>query len=156
MPAVTLTPDDLAAFDASIPPVKAEEMCKSALAMAALVAPCITTEDFAFPDAAKTVLRDAVLRWNEAGTGAVSSTTTGPYGTTIDTRQVRRSLFWPSEIALLRDMCATGGTTSAFSIETAPVGAGGHADICSVFFGAGCSCGYVLTQAFPLYEQSDC
>lgn len=151
MPAVTITPDDLAPF-ASIPDEKAEAMIADALAMAGLVAPCITDEDFAHPDAAKAVIRGAILRWHEAGTGAVQQQTAGPYGQTLDTRQPRRSMFWPSEIEQLQSMCATDGS-GAFSIDTVPSAVIIHADICALNFGAQyCSCGAVLTQSLPLYE----
>jgi hypothetical protein len=62
----------------------------------------------------RAILRGAVLRWNEAGSGALSAQTAGPFGQTIDTRQERRGMFWPSEIVALQNLCSTnqGGSYS--------------------------------------------
>lgn len=124
MAAVTLVPADLAPF-ATIDPVKAQAMIDDALALASRVAPCINDADFAYPDAAKAIIRGAVLRWNEAGSGAAQSVQSGPFATTMDTRTQRRGMFWPSEIADLAGLCSdstAGG--KAFEIDTAPENAG--------------------------------
>lgn len=142
---------------ADIPVSKAEKMIRRAEAQARLVAPCLRTpEDLSEDDreAVTSILCDAILRWNDAGSGAVSQQTAGPFSQTMDTRQTRRSLFWPSEIDLLQKICSGDSNDGAFSIDTLG-GAGGpvHADICSLHFGAGyCSCGADLTRAYPLYE----
>ena len=121
MAAVSLTPDDLTPF-AEIDEAKAQAMIDDALALAARVAPCITDADFEFADAAKAILRAAILRWNDSGSGAVTQQTAGPYSQSYDNRSERRSLFWPSEIDALRDLCREGATTGqAFTIETAPL-----------------------------------
>lgn len=126
---IFLTPADLAPF-ATIDAAKATEMIADAEAMAALAAPCITDLEFqADPSriaAIKAVLRAALLRWHESGSGAVTQQTAGPFGQTIDTRQTRRGMFWPSEIAQLRDMCAafTNSTAgNAFELDTMPANA---------------------------------
>jgi hypothetical protein len=119
--AVTLTPDDLAPF-AEIEVSKAMAMIEDALALAARVAPCIITAEFAYPDAAKAILRGAVLRWHEAGQGAVQHQGAGPFQQSVDTRQPRKGMFWPSEITQLQDLCRDGDlTTQAFSVDTVPV-----------------------------------
>ena len=124
MPAVTITPDDLTPF-AEIDAAKAYAMIDDAMALAARVAPCILSEDFAYPDAARAVIRGAILRWNEAGTGALQSQTAGPYGVQVDTRQQRRGMFWPSEITDLARLCTDGASGGrAFEVDTAPAGAG--------------------------------
>lgn len=151
--AVILTPADLAPF-ANIDPAKAQAMIDDAMALAARVAPCITADDFAFPQAAKAILRGAILRWNDAGTGAVTQTTVGPFGQSIDNRQQRRSLFWPSEITDLESLCVSSSDQSgAFAIDTVGLTSPVHADICALNFGGlYCSCGAVLTGLYPLYE----
>lgn len=152
MTAVTLTLTDLAPF-ADIEPVKAQAMIDDALAMAERVAPCITTTEFAYPAAAKAILRGAIIRWHDAGSGALQSQTAGPFGQVVDTRQPRRGMFWPSEIEQLQDLCKGSELSGAFSIDTLPVFSGAHNDTCAINFGAlYCSCGAVLTQALPLYE----
>lgn len=153
MPAVTITTDDLTPF-ATITPAKAEAMIADAMAIATLIAPCIATDDFAHPDAAKAIIRGAVLRWNEAGSGALQQETAGPFSGTLDTRQIRRGMYWPSEITQLQDLCKDEQISVAFSIDTLPAFATGHAEICSLNFGAQwCSCGAVLTNGiYPLYE----
>lgn len=120
MAAVVLTTDDLIPF-ASIPEEKAEAMIDDALALAARVAPCILSDDFEYDAAAKAILRGAILRWNEAGTGAMQTQSAGPFGVTVDTRQQRRGMFWPTEITALQELCRDGDTTGqAFSIDTTP------------------------------------
>ncbi|WP_193314956.1 hypothetical protein [Georgenia thermotolerans] len=123
-----LVPDDLAAF-ADIEPVKAQAMIEDAEAMAALAAPCITNPDFA-ADAAllgalKAILRAAILRWNDTGSGAVTQIGAGSFQQTIDTRSgVRRGMFWPSEIEQLRDLCAkfsgNADDDAAFMVNMTP------------------------------------
>lgn len=119
MTAVSITNNDLAPF-ATIDDSKAEAMIDDALALAARVAPCILDDDFKYPDAAKAILRAAILRWNDAGTGAVTTMQSGPYAQTIDTKQSRRSMFWPSEIEELQGLCRETQEAKAFSVDTAP------------------------------------
>lgn len=153
MPAVEISPADLEPF-ATIDPVKAQAMIDDALAMAELVAPCITSTEFAHAGAAKAVIRGAILRWHDAGSGAVSSQTAGPFGQTLDTRQVRRSMFWPSEIEQLQKMCQAADTGGAWAYDTAGCLLPQHAEICALHFGADyCSCGAVLAGA-PLWETN--
>lgn len=162
---------DLAPF-ADIEAAKATEMIADAEAQAFLAARCIvnlpiapegeTVEDAALRVAKlaglKSILRGAILRWNEAGSGAFQTTSTqaGPFGQaqTYDTRQVRKGMFWPSEIEQLQGLCASGEKGKAFSIDTVGSTAAGHAPWCSLMFlGDTCSCGANLTAgAFPLYE----
>lgn len=152
MAAVVLLPVDLDPF-ASIDAVKAQAMIDDALAMAARVAPCILETTFAFDAAAKAVLRGAILRWHDSGSGALQAQQAGPFGQTLDTRQQRRGMFWPSEIEQLQDMCKGAEVSGAYSVDTVfMAGSLVHADSCSINFGAlYCSCGAVLTQSLPLY-----
>jgi hypothetical protein len=150
-----LTIDDLASF-ATIDPIKAEGMIADAVAIASLAAPCIADEAALTPlqiAAFRAVLRGAVLRWNEAGTGALSAQTAGPFSQTLDTRTQRRGMFWPSEIEQLQNICKSDGDDGgAFSLDTAGAGTY-HADICSLNFGAlYCSCGTDIA-GYPIYEQ---
>jgi hypothetical protein len=152
---------DLTAFASDIPTAKAEAMIDDAEAMALLVAPCLDfpdTDDLTEPrrNAVRAILRGAILRWNEAGTGAFQQQSTGPFGVTVDTRQQRRAMFWPSEIEQLQSVCAGADEGGAFTISqvgTLTV----HADICAINFGAiYCSCGADLTNyEYPLYEYSE-
>jgi hypothetical protein len=152
--------NDLTAFTPDIPAEKAELMIDDAESLALLVAPCLDMDldDYDLSDnrqlAVKAVLRAAILRWQDSGTGAFQQQTTGPFGVTMDTRQARRGMFWPSEIEQLQDICrASDEPNGAFAIDT-----GGtsifHADVCSLYFGAlYCSCGADLTNyEYPLYE----
>lgn len=149
--AVTITPADLAPF-ADIDEAKALEMIEDALGMAELIAPCISDYDFAHPRAAKAVIRGAILRWNDAGTGAITTKQAGPYQQVIDSNTRRNNLFWPSEITQLQAMCRS--TSEAFAVDTAPAGGGGHSIWCSLGLGGDtCSCGAVLTAGNgPLWE----
>lgn len=150
MAAVEVTVGDLTPF-ASIAPHKADAMIADAMALAAQIAPCILDEDFAHPAAAKAIIRGAILRWNEAGTGAMQSTTAGPFSSTVDTRVTRRGMFWPSEISDLQRLCSSSGGTRAFAVDTVGTTTN-HADVCSLNFGAlYCSCGADIAGV-PLWE----
>lgn len=146
-----ITPEDLGPF-AEIPLAKAEAMIADALAMAQTVAPCITDAKFLHADAVKAILRGAILRWNAADTGAVTTQTAGPFSVQLDTTARRGGLFWPSEIEQLQKLCRTGDTDGAWGYDT--VGCTPqHADVCSLNFGAlYCSCGAILTNGNPLWE----
>jgi hypothetical protein len=144
---------DLTAF-ATIDPVKAQLMIDDATAMAVMAAPCLESSELSLNqhNAVRAILRGAVLRWNESGTGAVSQQAAGPFSATLDTRQERRGMFWPSEITQLQGVCSATSSSDAFTIDT--VGSYGvfHNDTCSLNFGAlYCSCGAVLTGGLPLY-----
>lgn len=152
MAAVIFLPEDLAPF-ATIDVSKANAMIEDAMAMAARVAPCILEDTFAYEGAARAILRGAILRWHDAGSGALSAQTAGPFGQTLDTRVQRRGMFWPGEIEQLQDLCKGTEVSGAFSVDTVALsGVVAHADSCSINFGAlYCSCGAVLTQGLPLY-----
>jgi len=151
--AVSLTTDDLAPF-AEIPAAKAEAMIADVTARAARVAPCILEADFAHAEAAKGILRGVVLRWHEAGSGALQTASVDDASFSFDNRQQRRTLFWPSEVEELQALCKTDGPSGAFAVDTVGVSLEQHADICALRFGAlYCSCGAVLTMNLPLYEN---
>ena len=104
-----------------------ETMVAGANAKASRVAPCLTWDgtvvDQPVPTAdnlaeAKLVLIGAVKRWSDAGAGAVSSQTAGPFGQTLDTRQRTGYHLWPSEINDLQSICKAGGSSGAFSVDT--------------------------------------
>lgn len=95
----------------------ADSMIEDAEALAVLVAPCITEAGFAFTAAVKAILRGALMRWNDSGTGALQAQTAGPFGQTLDTRQERRAMFWPSEIEQLQNLCSDlGGSNYTTSL----------------------------------------
>ena len=98
-----------------------ELMVAGANAKASRVAPCLadTPTDDQLAEA-KLVLVGAVKRWAEAGAGAFSQQSAGPFQVSTDTRQRTGFNFWPSEIEALQDICSEIGTAAAFSIDTAP------------------------------------
>lgn len=118
-----LTPDDLKNF-ATIAPAKAQEMIDDAIGEAAFHAPCILDPslDPAKRAFVKSKLRGAVLRWNEAGTGAVVTQSTMSYGQSIDTRQPRKGMFFSSEIDAFKQLCRPDDDDrgAAFSIDMFP------------------------------------
>ena len=148
MAAVSITPADLEPF-AEIEATKAAAMCADALARAAVIAPCILEDGFAHDAAALAIIRGAILRWHESGTGAFQQVTTGPFGATTDTRSARKGMFLPSEIDELKSLCGSN-TSGAFDIDTVSA-AVVHADACSINLGATyCDCGADLA-GFPLF-----
>lgn len=156
MTAVDIGTSDLAPF-ATIAEAKANAMIADALAMARLVAPCIDSADFAHPDAAKAIIRGAILRWNETGAGGRTEVTdrAGPFEHSEAYQSpARRALFWPSEIDQLKKLCADSSSSSAWGYNTLGVCLPQHAEICAANFGADyCSCGAILTGAEPLWEN---
>lgn len=152
-----LSPDDLAPF-ATIDAGKADEMIADAEALAIAVAPCLGDAEVELADhqaaAVKAVLRAAILRWNDSGTGAMSMETAGPFSVQYDTRQPRRSLFWPSEIDQLQAICVAatgGGSGGAFSVDTVST-TDNHSETCAISLGANyCDCGAALAGV-PLWE----
>jgi hypothetical protein len=151
--AVLLTTEDLAPF-AAIDEAKAQAMIDDVTARAARVAPCILEPDFQHDAAAVAILRGVVLRWHEAGSGALQTASVDDASFSFDNRQQRRTLFWPSEITELQALCSTEGPSGAFAVDTVGATLEQHADVCALRFGAlYCSCGAVLTMNLPLYEN---
>lgn len=153
---------DLAPF-ATIDTVKAAAMIEDAEAQAILVAPCLasltTAPDGETPDAqtirrakvaaAKSIVRGAILRWNDAGTGAVTQTQVGPFGQQV-TQQARRAMFYPSEIEQLQAVCKGTENGKAFSVDLV-ASSSLHSDTCALNFGASyCSCG-VDVAGYPIF-----
>lgn len=149
MPALNIEPSDIEPF-ASIEEAKLDAMIADALAMARAVAPCVIDFDFEHADAAKAILRQAILRWNDANSGAVASQTAGPFQVTYES-SARRSLFWPSEIQQLQKLCNKADSGGAWGYDTLGEPVLRHAEGCSVYFGAPCSCGAILTGKGPLW-----
>lgn len=95
-------------------------MVAGANARAERVAPCLLEPGKETERAeARLILIGAVQRWAEAGAGAVQSTTAGPFGMTVDTRQRTGFNLWPSEIEVLQQLCA-GDTGGVFTVDTMP------------------------------------
>lgn len=145
--AVKITPEEILVFNPDIPMDRVELLLRDGLALAANAAPCILDDDFAFGDAAAAIIRGAILRWADSGSGALSSSqsSAGPFSQTqsYDTRQARRSLFFPSEITELQKLCKQN--SGAFAVDTLPpVNAQNHAPECSFNFDQlhrTCTCG---------------
>jgi hypothetical protein len=108
MPAVSISPEDLKPF-ADIPPEKAQAMIDDAMALAAFYAPCILDPRFEYEAAATAIIRGAILRWNAADTGAITSQTAGPFSVQVDTTVRRNGFFTDKEEEQLKAMCG-GGT----------------------------------------------
>ena len=151
---------DLAPF-ATIDVAKAAAMIEDAEAQAILVAPCLpglltapvdeTTEAEALRlaklSASKSILRAAILRWDEAGTGAVQTQVTGPFSQTTQ-YQARRGMFWPSEIEQLQGICTA--PAKSFAVDTVPT-VTVHAVWCDISLGGTtCSCGADIA-GYPIY-----
>lgn len=111
---VELDVSDLTPFAPNLTEEKAEAMIADALALAARVAPCIEDADFAYEDAAKAIIRGAILRWIEASesgptlvAGQFQVRPNDGTGELVKLAQLRarRALFWPSEVNDLQDLC---------------------------------------------------
>lgn len=122
-----ITPEDLAPF-ANIPEAKALAMIADAEAKAVIAAPPLgdpakLTE--VQRAQVKAILRDAILRWNDRGSGALTQTSIGQVSVSSDTRSTSRALFTDGELGLLRSIAATGRVGGrAFEVDLAAQAAG--------------------------------
>lgn len=164
MPAVSITLDDLTPFAPDLDEPKANLMIADALALAELAAPCIGEADLTAKKAAaaKAILRSAILRWNDGGSGGRTqvSDTVGAFqhSESFDTTKPRRSLFWPSEIAELQKICQGDASSgrNAWGYDTAGSSALQHSTTCAINLGATfCDCGAVLTGSEPLWGNDN-
>ena len=120
---------DLQAINPDIDTAKAGAMIQDAVAQATLVAPCLA-DDTSLTDLQvaqfKAVLRAAVIRWDDAGSGAVltEQVTAGPFAQsqTVDSSRLRKGLFWPSELDLLQKICGTGRKAGTVDVTPAQTG----------------------------------
>ena len=122
---------DLQPFAPDLDAARGNAMIADAEAMAIMAAPCLEMASLTVrqAQAVKAVLRAAVLRWHERGTGAKTTVqqTAGPFSQTegFDTRTLERQsgLFWPDEIASLQRVCeavdSDSRVTEAFTITPA-------------------------------------
>lgn len=138
---------DLSPF-ATIETSKARALIEDAVAQAVVIAPCLASDDLdkVTQGAARAVLRAAILRWNEIGTGArvTHQETRGPFShsETYDATGARRGVFWPSEIRALQTICKRG---NPYVVDMLGDYAGQHAPTCARAFGANyCDCGAEL------------
>lgn len=151
-------------FGDDIPDDVATALIAGTWARALKIAPCLAdmewTDDDTEPGWANTqlvkdILRDAILRRDEAGTGVVGSRVSGDYQETL---KYSGGLFRPSEIADLQQLCSdyksSGRATTHLTIPEESVYVQ-HADWCSINFGGTlCDCGAELTQdGLPLWHQ---
>lgn len=150
---IILRPEDIAPF-ADIPEDKLEAMIADVEAVAVSVAPCIAKPDFKYKDAAKAILRRALLRWNDTGvSGQVQYESAGPFAQTTRSN-TPTNLLWPSEIAALKKLCdESGGAGKAFTITPTMNSSVNHSEVCSTVWGGGCSCGSNINGCDgPLWE----
>ena len=121
--AVTLELADLTPFAPGIDPDKAEIMIADAIALAARPAPCILGDELSDSDiaAVKAILRGAILRWNDQGTGEQAQLTAGIFGYNPKGNQ-RVSMLFPTEIQELAAICGNTVTDrrKAYMVDTLP------------------------------------
>ena len=99
----------------------------------------------------KSVLRAAILRWNDTGSGGVVQQTAGPFSQTVDNRSNKYGRFWPSELDQLRAVCTAAVGGKAFSLSQVSTSSA-HLAWCSYLLGATyCSCGADIALV-PIYE----
>lgn len=107
MVAVAIFPADFEDFDLPVPDGRLLVMIEDAMATATMHAPCLSGDVTpATAAAVKAIVRGAIVRQAESGSGALQSETFGSHSYTLDNRQQRTGMFWPSEIAQLQSLCA--------------------------------------------------
>ena len=127
---------------------------EDAEAKALLAAPCLSGALSAEQSAGlRAILREALMRWKDVGTGAVTQQQAGPWMQSIDTTKQRRGMFWPSELDELRSLCRTASSATAGTTSTLPASSTAiHQPWCSLMLGATyCSCGADIAGT-PLWE----
>ena len=151
-----ITPADLDPFGVPDDP-KTEAMIEDALAQAIIVAPCLEADDLdpKIAGAAKAILRGAIVRWSEAGSGAkVTHQMTASVfseSETVDTTQKRKGAFWPSEIVDLQKLCKRS-SAKPYTITMTGLPTVTHRPWCDLAFGApACSCGADIA-GHPIFE----
>ena len=154
MPAF-LTVHDLTPF-ATIDPARAEAMIEDATARAVLAAPPLARlldlyepgpGDAARIAAVRAILRGAIVRWHEAGTGAITQhqQSAGPWSDmrTFQPAATARGVFTVHEIRDLRAVCAPGRFSTVDLIPD-PSPGDRHAPWCAEHTNPGCSCGAII------------
>lgn len=103
-----LTADDFTAWDVTDHD-KLDALIGDVLSQAVVVAPCLDAAEFAYARAAKAILREAVLRRLDAGSGALTTRQqgTGPFSQmeVIDQRS-NRTILRPADISQLQALCS--------------------------------------------------
>ena len=152
LPTAPITAADLQKFDADLETATAGDMIRTAWVRALRFAPCLKEEDFddeADLEIVKDVLRGAILRWAERGSGAVTQRNAGEYGETLKASDT--ALFRPQEIRDLQSLCSGYRKRGlATTISTIPTGYDivQHAEWCAWNFQANpsfCDCGALLS-----------
>lgn len=121
-----LTPDEVIAVDDSgtLSVAKAAILIEDTQSRAVGLVPELAGEltELQFK-ASRAIIRKAVLRWHQTGSGAVvqQSLTTGSYSesSTLDTKQTDRAIFTQNELKELKNLFPKASTRSgrAFSVD---------------------------------------
>lgn len=122
MVAEFVTPADVAVFNPGLGQERAAARIRSLTARAVAMAPCLAgnalTDDQR--ELVRSVILDAVLRWADTGSGALTQQSAGPFQVSTDSRPgERRGAFLRSEVDDLTRVCddITGSADGAFSIH---------------------------------------
>lgn len=70
---LAIQPSEVLAFNDKLDPDVVDILIRDGLAMARREAPCIDEPGFVHADAAVAIIRGAVLRWAESGSGGITS-----------------------------------------------------------------------------------
>ncbi|MGQ3385290.1 hypothetical protein [Glutamicibacter sp. TV12E] len=119
-----LTPEDLIPLDSTLTTAKAEILIADTVARAYGLVPELAEDLTALQaSASKAILRKAILRWHQTGSGALvqRSESTGAYSVseTVDTKSSDRAIFTQAELKELRGLFVTAKAFKgkAFSVE---------------------------------------
>lgn len=164
MPA-PLTWAELQVFEPELAEDMADAMITSVWARCTKVAPCLkemewseteSDEEYENTQLVKTIVRAAVLRWSDSGSGIVTQRIAGDYQETLSGVS-GGGLLRPDEIRDLQQLCATSSTQAAVTVPTWPDGpyVTQHAAWCDVSFGGlTCDCGADLSATgLPLWTR---
>lgn len=135
--------EDVTLFNADADEIVVQAMIDDAEAVALAHVPELAdVVDEGKKKSIKAILRQAINRWIEGANGAVVTEAAGPFSHTLDTRSLRKTLFFNGEIEQMRVIAGRKTTTGkAFSIDM--TSSRQHPWSCSINFGGQCSCGLV-------------
>ena len=165
-----VTVADVRVFDTEATDEQLDRLIRDGEGQAIMSAPCLLSVDVgSMPehllDVVQSTIRNAVLRWADNGVQQPTAITEarGPFQLReeYESGGKRTGLFWPSEIESLVRVCSALSDDAAASSDRAgyvdmiggPVVPAGHAEVCSLYFGAAyCDCGAYLTRGtWPLW-----
>jgi hypothetical protein len=112
-----LTVEEMTGYLPGLTPEEVAQLIVDAEAIASVYAPCIKHPAFRHKDAARAIIRKAIVYDVESQNANRQSVTTGPY-TVSNFAPTRSGTFYsPSQIEALRTLCPQASTAGMYSVQ---------------------------------------